>query len=650
MGRLLPRISSWVALTLCADGIVRSAGDQCSTICDLIKAEVSSSEACAKSRKSLPRPKIGRVCQEGFDEAFNLTCRELCSFHRTSRLVPSHLGGACDKRKREVPRPAVHKACVDGFNAGLAATTTLVTKCIESMDDDARNTFMDNNANLLKQADAERDTSETVAKARDAQQVQQREEAQERARTVFEEKSAEVKREKEALSKKQELETSRAAEEAEQNRKQAEQERQARMGERIKAADPKATKEDKGVDSSVAPTAGSGTTAAHPRPQRIVPGETRKDAPISGVQDSSGAGASGANYTELPWAVQAMGVGAEKAWVPVEEREAESRKGVDATPTGEMPEEALALGKRTQGLQSALEDYDTHEVNALPAVVVEKEAYAGLKDEHTNEVRIDPTYRDMAERVKGLEVPLAKERASSAAVNGQAALEPDLERDATSEDEAVVAPSNDRRQQNIRMTESVKGLEFPLAREGTTSEALDGQVGSEADLERDATSEDSAGIKLSNDGPRQKEAAATGAVVAKRGALDDGIKYTGGAFQKSREYPEALSAEKVEDSELSLVEQNDPPHERLGKGEAAAENGLDAGSENSAVTNLANDRVSLVTFMEEHVQGSETPLVRQDGPASNFDDPEDESAMAENGTKSGSEDTLGPIYHEGLIA
>ncbi|CAB1106328.1 unnamed protein product [Ectocarpus sp. CCAP 1310/34] len=622
MGRLLPRISSWAALTLCADGIVRSAGDQCSTICDLIKAEVSSSEACAKSRKSLPRPKIGRVCQEGFDEAFNLTCRELCSFHGTSRLVPSHLGGACDKRgmqrnvqqpsiptvvpsferpsnmqhdafhrKREVPRPAVHRACVDGFNAGLAATTTLVTKRIESMDDDARNSFMQNNANLLKEADAERDTSKEVAKARDAQQVQQREEAQESARKAFEEKSAEVQREKEALSKKQELETTRVAEEAEHNLKQAEQERQARMSERIKAADPKDTKEDTGVDSSAATTDRSGTAAAHSRLQRIIPEETRKDAPISGAKDFSGAGAGGAHYPELPWAVQAMGVEAEKAWVPVEERELESRESAEATPTGEMLEEALTPGKRTQGLQSALEDYDTHEVNALPAVVVEKEAYAGLKDERTIGVRNDPTYRDMAESVKGLEVPLKKERASSEAVDGQAGLEPDLERDATSEDDAAIALSNDRRQQSIRM--SVKGLEFPLAQEGAPSEALNGQAGSEADLERGATSEKSAGVELSNSGWHQKEVAATGAVLAKRGALDDGLKYTGGAFQQS-----------------------------------PAETGLDAGSENSTVTNLANDRVFLEAFMQEHVQGSEAPLVQQDGPASNFDDPDDESATA----------------------
>ncbi len=36
-------------------------------------------------------------------------------------------------RKREVPRPVSYKACVDGFNAGVAETTTLVTKRIASV-------------------------------------------------------------------------------------------------------------------------------------------------------------------------------------------------------------------------------------------------------------------------------------------------------------------------------------------------------------------------------------------------------------------------------------------------------------------------------------------------------------------------------------
>lgn len=36
-------------------------------------------------------------------------------------------------RKREVPRPVAHKACVEGFNAGLAATTALISKRIESV-------------------------------------------------------------------------------------------------------------------------------------------------------------------------------------------------------------------------------------------------------------------------------------------------------------------------------------------------------------------------------------------------------------------------------------------------------------------------------------------------------------------------------------
>lgn len=280
---------------------------------------------------------------------------------------------------------------------------------------------------------------------------------------------------------------------------------------------------------------------------------------------------------------------AEKAWVPVEERGVESRDGAEATLTGEMPEEALAPEKRTQGSQSAP---DAHEVNALPAVV-EKEVYAGLKDERTIEVRSDPTYRDV--------------------------------------------------------TEGVKDLELTLAQQGAPSKALDGQLGLEADLERDPTSEDSDGVKLPNNDRHEQQEAATAAVLAKRGALDGGLKNAGGAFQKSREYPEALSTENVQDFELSLVPQNDQPRERTGGGEAAAETDLDAGSENSAVANLPNDRLFLEAFKAEHVHGSGTPLVREDGPANNFDHPGDQAAIA-NGIKSGSEDTLESIYHEGLIA
>ncbi|CAN0376204.1 unnamed protein product, partial [Hapterophycus canaliculatus] len=71
--------------------------------------------------------------QEGFDAAFELTCRDLCFLYGTSRAVPSHLSEACDKRKREVPRPIAHKACLDGFKAGLAATNRLINEKIEAV-------------------------------------------------------------------------------------------------------------------------------------------------------------------------------------------------------------------------------------------------------------------------------------------------------------------------------------------------------------------------------------------------------------------------------------------------------------------------------------------------------------------------------------
>lgn len=66
------KVSTWATLVQFAECSVPAA-HQCSSTCELIKGEISSSEACAKSRKSLPRPKIGRVCQVcwGGDELFS---------------------------------------------------------------------------------------------------------------------------------------------------------------------------------------------------------------------------------------------------------------------------------------------------------------------------------------------------------------------------------------------------------------------------------------------------------------------------------------------------------------------------------------------------------------------------------------------------
>lgn len=59
------KASVWVALllyTVCAVHLV-AGDDQCGLACESIRTELSSSEACAKARKSLPRPKIGHLCQ-----------------------------------------------------------------------------------------------------------------------------------------------------------------------------------------------------------------------------------------------------------------------------------------------------------------------------------------------------------------------------------------------------------------------------------------------------------------------------------------------------------------------------------------------------------------------------------------------------------
>ncbi len=49
--------------------------------------------------RSFPALALARLLeQEGFNEAFKLSCADLCSLHGTGRPVPSHLGKACDKR------------------------------------------------------------------------------------------------------------------------------------------------------------------------------------------------------------------------------------------------------------------------------------------------------------------------------------------------------------------------------------------------------------------------------------------------------------------------------------------------------------------------------------------------------------------------
>lgn len=57
--------SAWVIFALCLRSALcaDSGKDFCSAVCALIKADLYSSDSCAKARRSLPRPTIGLVCQ-----------------------------------------------------------------------------------------------------------------------------------------------------------------------------------------------------------------------------------------------------------------------------------------------------------------------------------------------------------------------------------------------------------------------------------------------------------------------------------------------------------------------------------------------------------------------------------------------------------
>lgn len=46
-------------------GVTAEEDHQCKVACASIQGDLSSVDACAKPRKTLPRPKIGHICQVG---------------------------------------------------------------------------------------------------------------------------------------------------------------------------------------------------------------------------------------------------------------------------------------------------------------------------------------------------------------------------------------------------------------------------------------------------------------------------------------------------------------------------------------------------------------------------------------------------------
>lgn len=62
-GGSLSALKALVIYTACLTSSVVIAQDHCNTVCESIRGQLSSTDACAKARKILPRPKIGRICQ-----------------------------------------------------------------------------------------------------------------------------------------------------------------------------------------------------------------------------------------------------------------------------------------------------------------------------------------------------------------------------------------------------------------------------------------------------------------------------------------------------------------------------------------------------------------------------------------------------------
>lgn len=62
--------------------MVAGQEDQCRVACDLIRSDMSSADACAKARKNMPRPKIGRICEVRGE----LKVRSRASFDNNARI------------------------------------------------------------------------------------------------------------------------------------------------------------------------------------------------------------------------------------------------------------------------------------------------------------------------------------------------------------------------------------------------------------------------------------------------------------------------------------------------------------------------------------------------------------------------------------
>jgi hypothetical protein len=93
----------------------------CRRTCETFREESSSSPACGKWMRTLPRPKVGRSCTDAFDTMFKSTCLNMCN----GQEVTVDVHGACDHQRKEMPKPVVGRACNEGYEGGYETAKAL---------------------------------------------------------------------------------------------------------------------------------------------------------------------------------------------------------------------------------------------------------------------------------------------------------------------------------------------------------------------------------------------------------------------------------------------------------------------------------------------------------------------------------------------
>lgn len=90
----------------------------CSDVCNIVQEGLANTPDCNKWRKTLPRPKVGNSCSNGFKSGVRDACMGICE--KREVVKNKLLQVACSGPKQEFPKPTMFKSCAAGYESGFA--------------------------------------------------------------------------------------------------------------------------------------------------------------------------------------------------------------------------------------------------------------------------------------------------------------------------------------------------------------------------------------------------------------------------------------------------------------------------------------------------------------------------------------------------